>query len=413
MARILFVSISFPPKSDAEGLQVAKYFRYLSQHKDLVIDVVTTPIPTLYMPFDADLVSYAEGVDQLIEVAVKENRLLNIIRNRLGLDRFVFPDSRYSFFQQYNKVLSSLRNRPDIIYSRSDPKSSTLMAYRLKTELQVPWIMHLSDPWADCPISRMSAYTKQKNQFWENRCVETADIITLTSQPTVDHFINKYPHHAAKFKLFPNVYELIEDTVPSTQVSTSKNKKFRIVFTGSMAAERSPEYLLKPIFEAYQRDKTLGDHLEVVLAGEADAQNRKVISDYAMPFVKWLGKISYKEALALQRTANYLVVIDNPIADASQAVFFPSKLLDYMLARRRILAITSTGSATWQVMQDLTGDTCQHEEPAKVEQYIYLALNAFQAGNIDYLESVAPPTRYEAKYNADRLYAELKQLLNA
>ena len=123
MKKLLFVSISFPPKSDPEALQTAKYFHYLQQYKDLQIDVVTSALPTLYSPYDKTLEPYSVGVRQMIEISLKENRYINFIRSRLGLQETVFPDSQQSFHKQYMKVLKQLKEKPDLIYSRADPKS--------------------------------------------------------------------------------------------------------------------------------------------------------------------------------------------------------------------------------------------------------------------------------------------------
>src|SRR5690606_40344605 len=38
------------------------------------------------------------------------------------------------------------------------------------------------------------------------------------------------------------------------------------------------------------------------------------------------------------------LIFDEPLADVSQAMFFPSKILDYLVAGKKMFAITSTGS---------------------------------------------------------------------
>ena len=141
--KILFISLSFPPKSDPECLQTAKYFHYLQKYEDLQIDVITSAIPTLYMPYDPDLEPYAAGVHQLISIPLRENRYVNYIRNRLGLEETVFPDVKESFHKQYNRAIKQLKVKPDLIYSRAYPNSSTIMAYKLKQVLNVPWILHM------------------------------------------------------------------------------------------------------------------------------------------------------------------------------------------------------------------------------------------------------------------------------
>lgn len=409
--KILFVSVSFPPKADPEGLQTAKYFHYLQKHNDLQIDVVTSAIPTLYMPYDPDLEPYTSGINQLVSIPLKENRYINFLRNRLGLDKAVFPDGKFSFHKQYSKAVKQLKERPDLIYSRADPKSSTVMAYKLKQELKVPWILHMSDPWADCPLQKMTGSHYKKHDDWERKCVEAADIISLTSLPTIDFYKKKYPRLADRFRLYPNVYEYSgqDDEDKSNHKS---DQKFRIVYTGGLADERSPEFLLKPLKELAVSNPDLVNEIEVIFAGDVDSKNRAVFQSYNLPFVKWIGKVPFREALRLQKSAHYLVVIDNPIEDASMSMFFPSKLLDYMVARKRILAITTKGSASAQVMQDLKGDTCSHNESEAIKNAIVKALDAFKRGDTNYLTNDRPPEKYEASYNADRLYKEIIQLIH-
>lgn len=410
--KILFVSVSFPPKSDPEGLQTAKYFHYLQKHPDLQIDVVTSAIPTLYMPYDPDLELYASGINQLISIPLRENRYINYARNRLGLEKTAFPDVKQSFHKQYRKVLKQLKEVPDVIYSRADPKSSTVMAYKLKAALKIPWILHMSDPWADCPITKRSGGYYRKHDEWERKCVETADIVSLTSIPTIEFYKKKYPRLSQKFRFYPNVFEHVKDSEENSTATGLAEQKIKIVYTGGLADERSPEFLLKPLSELFKENPGFSNQLEVIFAGDVDSRNRAVFQNYNLPFVKWIGKVPFKEALRLQRSADYLVVIDSPIEDPAMSMFFPSKLLDYMVARKRILAITTKGSASHQVMQDLKGDVCDHSETAAIKAAIMKALNAFKNKETDYLINNCPPEKYEASHNANRLYTEIITLLN-
>lgn len=407
---LLFISISFPPKSDPEALQTAKYFHYLQKHQDLQIDVVTSAMPTLYSPYDKSLEPYKVGVRQLIEIPLRENRYVNFIRSRLGMGETVFPDSKQSFHKKFSKVLKALREKPDLIYSRADPKSSTIMAFKLKEELNVPWILHMSDPWADCPFHVMSKKFYQRNAEWEKKCFAAADIISLTSIPTIDFYKKKYPEFSDKFRFFPNVYEYLAEPEENSDPVIRGNRKFRIVHTGGLADTRSPEFLLKPLKELSEQDPTLHDKLEVIFAGEMDARNRAVFSRYDMPFVKWLGRVPFKEALQLQRSADYLVAIDFPVDDPEMAMFFLSKLLDYMVSRKRILTLTTAGSASDLAMRDLKGDVCSRNDMASIKKAILNALTAFERGDEEYLVNEKPPVKYEASYNADRLYQEIVKL---
>jgi hypothetical protein len=414
MPNVLFVSIAFPPKSDAECLQTAKYFHFLQEHKDLRIEVVTSAIPTLYMKYDEKLDSYAEGYTHQVAVPLRENRWLNLFRNRFKLEETVFPDVKQSFHRQSKEAIKKIKQTPDVIYSRSYPLSSAIMAYKLQQHFKVPWIMHLSDPWADSPLHNWSSGYNSRQKEWELKTMEAARYVCLTSLSTIDFYRRKYPHLRDKFLFYPNVYEMKETKEEFPYLDKFfPEKKLAIVFTGAMAADRSPSFFLEPLRQLITEQPQLSDKVTVVFAGEADFKNRSVFEKYAMPSVHYLGKLPFSEALYLQRRADMLLLIDNPIEDPKQAMYFPSKLLDYMVTQKRIMAITTKGSATDIVMKDLKGDVLGHKNVNEIKDVIKKTVCKFGDGDSDYFLNPSIPQKYEAKYNADRLAQLIKDVVDA
>ncbi len=405
--RVLFVSIAFPPKADSEALQVAKYFHFLQRHEDLTIDVVTSAIPTLYMPYDRSLERYAKGVSQLISLPLRERKVVNQLRSRLGLQELVFPDSKENFHLQYRRVLNELNHKPDIIYSRSQPFSSAILAYKLKAELGVPWIMHLSDPWVDCPMHSYSKKYHELNERWERDCFDAADMIALTAIRQVEFYKKKYPVHSEKIRFYPNVYDLSESTESCLLHPEDDRKKLRIVYTGGLAKPRSPESFLKALEEISSEDSSLLADVEVLFAGPADRLNRDIFGKCKLPLVRYLGTLTFSESLALQRSAHYLLALDFPVYDGSKAMYFLSKLLDYMLARRRILALTTTGGEVDRVIQEIGGDSCDQRNIESIKLHLKAAIAAFKGGNLAYFDKDDPPLQYDVSVNAERLYRDI------
>jgi hypothetical protein len=413
MPNILFVSIAFPPKSDAECLQTAKYFHFLQQDKSLRIEVVTSAIPTLYMKYDEKLDDYAKGYTNEVSVTLRENRWINLLRNRLKLEETVFPDVKQSFHRQSKDAIKKIKQKPDIIYSRSYPLSSTIMAYKLQQHFKVPWIMHLSDPWADSPLHNWSSRYNSRQKEWELKTMEAADYVCLTSLSTIDFYRGKYPHLKDKFLFYPNVYEMKEAKEDFSHLDKFFPKeRLAIVFTGAMAVDRSPSFFLEPLRQLLTEQPQFSDRITVIFAGEADFKNRSVFENYAISSVHYLGKLPFSEALSLQRRADILLVIDNPIENPERAMYFPSKLLDYMVTQKRIMAITTKGSATDTVMKDLKGDVLEHKNVAEIKDVIKKAICKFGEGDKDYFLNPSIPQKYEAKYNADRLAQLIKDVAN-
>ncbi|HYG01139.1 MAG TPA: hypothetical protein VD927_01785, partial [Chryseosolibacter sp.] len=235
MLNILLVSIAAPPKSDPESLQVGRYMKYLTQ-AGCSIELVTTANPTLYMEPDEALKKY-NTAKKVHEHSLFEFRYLNAFINRYLPALNQYPDPKWSFrFFEIDQF-----SKPDIIYSRSYPISSTLLALKFKKQFNVPWILHLSDPWAfsyegDSPATNFKTFPRRWNKKKESECFELADRISLTSVKTVDVYKKAYPKYAHKFLLTPNVFD--EETISRSPVSFSD--KLLILYTGGFGQKRSP-----------------------------------------------------------------------------------------------------------------------------------------------------------------------------
>jgi glycosyltransferase involved in cell wall biosynthesis len=409
MKNILFVSIAFPPKSDAEGLQVAKYLKYLVREgaPHFNVDAVTSALPTLNIPYDASLEALGSIVRQTVEVPIYENRYSNFLLRKVMPWTAAIPDPKFSFHLQAGKVLRLLKVKPDLIYSRSFPLSSALMALKLKRKYNVPWVMHLSDLWVDCPERRYGGLAKVLQEKYERTCFESADVICVTSEKTRAFYLNKYRELAPRIEYFPNVFDL-EDRLGSfeTEARGRSDSKFRIVHTGSLVGQRSPGPFLKALT---QLGADIQDRLEVIFVGPVDMANMAELRKWKLPYLSVRGPVEYKESLQIQRSADLLLLIDLPVPEPDLRVYFPSKMLDYILSGRPILALTDEGSEIRGVANAHNVGTCidRHDTPALVK---FLT----EAARTDASEN-RPLSKahevYSAQYNAQRLVQLFRELI--
>ncbi len=403
---ILFVSIAFPPKSDSEGLQVAKYFKYLVKDKNFIFDIVTSDDKTLFMTIDETLRQYIKGCRQIIKVPFFENRYINFLIRKFNSSGLNYPDSKYRFFKKSNYVLTKLANKPDLIYSRSFPLSSTIMAYKLQRELKVPWVMHLSDPWTLSPIHKLGS-AQEWNETMERECMKDAAIVSLTSLETLELYRNKYPEYRSKMMFFPNVFDL-ED---KKSREYTFNNKIKVVYTGGLVENRSPKHFFKAIVQLHKKHPEIIDDFEFIFAGALDRKNRSFFQKN-IPSVKHIGLLPFHDAIVLQETADVLLVIDTPFENTSDAVFFPSKLLDYMLIQRRIIALTDKNSVTWKVVDKKLGDCFLHDDVNKIIHFFIKTWHAWKEEDKDYFRNKAIDMNYSAETNAERLNTVFRKVVN-
>lgn len=348
MKNLLFVSIAFPPKSDPECLQVAKCVKYLTKTGKFNIEVITSSIPTRNMPYDPDLETYTKGITSIQYIDLDEHRIKDFVITKVAPSKLESPDRKFRFHQKWDQVVSKLTQIPEVIYSRSNPLSSAVLAMKLKKHYKKPWIMHLSDPWADNPLHKTSPKGQKINQALEKECFSAADMITVTSEKTIDHYQKKYPEYKNKLALHPNTFDP-DDFVPNEDINWGE--KLRIVYTGGLVGTRVPT----PLFQALEyiestEDASILNKIEIIFAGHLDRTTQQIFDNCKHSCVKHLGNLNFSSSIELQRDSHVLLVIDSRLQNKNEAMFFPSKILDYMTAQRAIIAITDKSSTTAQII---------------------------------------------------------------
>ncbi len=408
---VLLVSIAFPPKRDPESLQVAKYCNFLKADKRVNLSVITSANPTLFMEADASLAHYGEGITVAKSLRIVENRYTNYLIRRVAPSMLQRPDSKASFWRQSGRVLEAIPQKPDVLYSRSYPVSSTLLALQLKKRWpDVPWVLHLSDPWAQSSQTHRSPGTTfaPRAHAWncakEKEAFGLADRISLTSRKTIELYAAAYPQWAHKFVYFPNVFDdnlVVENPYTPGPV-------LNIVYNGGFGEARTPLHFLEAIHCLWKSSAgEIGGALRFAFTGEMTRENRDIFNRYNhIPWIQHLGMIPYEDVVTLQRSADVLVNIDSDIPDARHAVFFPSKLLDYMVAQRRILAITNPHSTTHEVVQGTLGECFDFGETERLCAHLLDVYRRFKGGDTAYFYKSALATEFSARHNAGRL-AEL------
>lgn len=408
MKNVLLISIAFPPKSDPESIQVARYIKYL-QKDNYTLEVLTSKDPTLYMETDKALEKYAKYADKILKIKIFENRYLNYVIRKIAPRMLEYPDSKFIFHMNNSRL-----SKPSLIYSRSYPLSSTFKALKLKKKWpDIPWILHLSDPWAisyegDSPATNFQIKSRTYNKRVEYEAFSLADKVTLTSKKTIELYKRSYPEYQDKFILFPNVYD------PEIVNINPLNFEDRllIVYTGGFGEKRSPRFFLNGIKKTLESNQEMRDRVEFIFTGPMTRNNAKIFQEFSeIDQINHLGVISYQEMIRIQHSAHILVNIDSPISDANHAVFFPSKLLEYIAAKRRILTITSDGSTSEEIVRGGFGDYVHFDEMDSLNGLLLRYFKAFEEQEKSFFVNSELTDFYSAKSNASRLEELIKTLI--
>lgn len=406
--KILFVSIAFPPKADPECIQTGRYYQALKKRPELDLQVLTSKSPTLFMDTDDSLKKYLTGQDDIIEIPIYETKQSNFLIRKLVPGGTDWPDSKFTFHMQWRIAIRKI-SKPDIIYSRSFPLSSTIMAYRIAMYHNVPWILHLSDPWSISPIHARSKANQKFQDKWEKICFERANTICFTSEATVAAYSKLYPKLKHKFEIIPNVpYDYINP------IKHQCGTKLRIVYTGGFAGLRSPEFFLRALEQLVIDQPENEDKIEVICAGNMDRVSAAMFTNTKLKCVTHLGAVSLDKSIDLQQNSDLLLSVDNPIADADQAMFIPSKIYDYINSKRRILALTTRNSSTSKFLQDYKADVVHYNNVEEIQNKLKEYLEKLTLkDDLYFQQEKGLPREIELSYNVEKLSKLMNNAISA
>lgn len=390
MLNVLVVSMSAPPQKGAESIQVGRYLKHLT--KVFNIELVTTNTPKKSWIREDKTILNSHFLSNRIEIFVYWNRYVSKL-----LKVFAKQSPEQQFVNSFEKVIKLVKKKPDIIYSRALPHGSTLLAKQLKKHYNVPWVMHLSDPWEDNP------FITNPKQSEEEACIMAANVVTLTSELAVQFYKKKYPVQHEKFMLMPNVYD---DELKHRKSKTINNNCYTITHTGNFYGKRTPKVILQ-VLDAMRKKDSL-KNIVVIFAGEMDAFSKVLFQEYKNDHIKIIGSVSLQESIKLQERSNILLVIDKEYEAPSDLITLPSKLVDYSSLAKPIFAITPKNSSTQKFIADYKcGKSFAHDELHEIEKYILGIINKSEIMGLQYL----PPIEYSIKHNVSILEKIFKQLV--
>jgi len=406
---VLIVSTAAPPFTNPESLQVSKYLKYLVD-SNWRLSLVTAKISDRNLGWrkvDNKYETILDNLQQVIKIPSYYTPFLDRVIRRTYPAWFQKPDNERRFADNWKTVLKKLELKPDLIYSRSSPLSSALMALKLAKHFQIPWIMHLSDPWTMSPFFNYSNSTKRFHRMMEQECLEAASQICLTSQQQIQLYQKQYPEHKHKFKWFPNVYD---DDDLSFHEPDPESMIF--VHTGNFySSTRSPEPFLRALDAVYQEDPGLLADCQFLFAGFQDNSTKRDLLKYQKVGVRHIGPITVQECSALYAKAAVLVIIDFELP-SEKAVFLLSKALDYMSSGKPILTITTPGSTLHNTLKTTHGRCYSHQDIAGIKNQLVDLVTKYKAQDPLFKTPFPVDQKYSASYNTERLEELFRATLN-
>ena len=262
----------------------------------------------------------------------------------------------------YEKALElHSKNKYDVVISRAPTDISHLPAYRFSKKTGVKWIANWNDPattiWPEPYAHIMPTWRRKIYNIYTSVILQNADINTYPSVDLGNHFI----------KFFPQIDHSKTEIIPHVGFKTiAKNEKtkhdtFKMCHAGNLSKERNPERFFQALYWFVQEHPNA--NIKVDLMGVSDYSLNKLVNNYGLDrTVNIIGSFPYKEALYRMSSYDVLLLIE---AELQDAIFLPSKLIDYSQLVVPIFAITSKQGCISKLIDQYGGGICAEASSAE------------------------------------------------
>lgn len=277
-------------------------------------------------------------------------------------------------------------HRVDVLATFAQPWSDHRIGLALgEWHPRLPWVAHFSDPWIDSLYESDSPEAKRREErAAEARVVERADAIVFTNRFASELVMSKYPDaRRAKSHVVPHTIDpdLLRET-DGIAPPPAQGRPMRLSHVGNLFAGRRRANTLFEALAALNRRQPLAGVVELVLLGAGSGlyeAREKVFELGLEPIVTFHPRVSHIESLKAMAASDVLVIIDAP---AETNVFMPSKVVDYLMARRPILALTPSIGSTAEIIGALGYPILDGQDVAETAAAIDALLQQYQSGTL-------------------------------
>ncbi len=296
--------------------------------------------------FGGGAASKGEGVNPLNQQKKSfKQKLAVFLRGNL-----FFPDPRAGWVCPSVAFLSRyLKEHPvDAIVTTGPPHSMHLIGMKLRRRTGIRWIADFRDPWTEMHYFKhmgLLPWTAARHRRVEQRVLDEADTVIAVSAPVRDDF---QARTTTPVVLITNGFD--EDDFAAVPPVLPADT-FVLAHTGLFASDGNPLALWDVLARKCSSDASFRAQLRIRLAGKTDPEILEALANRGLTAnVENLGYLPHQETVALQRSANVLLLPLRQEPEYAKAL--PGKIFEYLAARRPVLGIGQEGGAAAAVLKD-------------------------------------------------------------
>lgn len=236
------------------------------------------------------------------------------------------------------------------VVSFAQPWSSHVVGLHLSRSLNLPWIAHFSDPWTDSPYNKPSLGTAPIVKKMEEEIVREAEGLVFINSYTMERVMKKYPEEwREKAMVIPHGF----DTALLKPIDPSLTKRVGLTIThvGQFYADRMPWFFFEALSTLKSKNMRAFNELRVVFTGRIDEKVRQRAERMGLSSIVSFEKVKpYFQAAKTMREADVLLLIES----LGSNLFLPSKLVEYLAAKKPILGLVPSPGPSADLLRRLS-----------------------------------------------------------
>ena len=332
------------------------------------------------------------------------HRLLLWVRANLFI-----PDARCFWVRpSVRYLLRWLQNDPhDVVITTGPPHSVHLIGLALKRRTNLRWVADFRDPWVNIDYHQhlpLNKRSRARHRALERAVAETADAVSVVAEGMKTDFAS---YSLKQLVTIFNGFDAEDFIAPSMQIDQAK---FRLVYAGSMNADRNPLLLWKVLRNLKQSNTISAANFCVELVGVCDAKVKLAISQEGIDDLVLLREsVPHDRVASLLCQASMLLLCVNR-APTSKAIL-TGKLFEYLASGRPILAFApKEGEAAALLARTRCGETFEDNESDALGKYLEKSILQHKEQQLQ-IEPTNELTLYSRAHQAEQFSALFESLL--
>ena len=419
--RVLMVCYHFPPMSPTGSLRVARFARYLPP--EIAVEVLTVANPPEETGNRALLAELAGRVtihkaalparftQRWVESAFAGvplgGLLAKALRTLLTFTLWI-PDWQVRWRRPALHTGGRLLGGGnfDVVFCSSPPHSVHLLGVELKRRYGVPLVLDFRDPWSANPDRRWpTRLHKLHERQLEARVLAAADLVIANTPGNREQLLADFAGLAPeRVVVLPNGFDPARRDAMRQPVPASSDGRRRVVYTGHLY-ERG-DAVIRALAALLHTDPDLSRRVVFRFVGSMDAGVAARAAELqAAGLVETLSFVSAERVPEEIASADALLYVVPPAG----AHWIPSKLYDYFLAEKPIIAVLPRGDAWDFVEKSGLGTLIEDTGVADVTRGLRASLDRLQRGQL----VTRPDREFIARFDAREQSRELAGHLRA